>query len=133
MAGAPAPKSLLLYSQRFSRQGLHGEALAGFLIPSDLLPGSAATAVVLDTNVVLAWWVFEDPRTRVLAQALQDHRLHWLATEPMLDELRHVLCRPLPHRWEASREHALTFEPRAWATTVAVPGIPVPATWGMSS
>lgn len=71
-----------------------------------------AAAVVLDTNVVLDWLVFDDPATRPLAAALEAGRLRWIATEPMLDELLHVLRRPELDRWrpacEAARERLAT-------------------------
>jgi len=67
-----------------------------------------AAAVVLDTNVVLDWLVFDDPATRQLASALDAGQLRWIATEPMLAELLHVLQRPELDRWrpacEAARE-----------------------------
>ena len=39
--------------------------------------------VVIDTNIVLDMWVFDDPRSRPLNQALQSPGLRWLASEPM--------------------------------------------------
>ena len=47
--------------------------------------------VVLDTNIVLDLWVFNDPAARPLAQALDQGRLHWLATTAMREELARVL------------------------------------------
>ena len=58
------------------------------------MPSSAACEVVIDTNVLLDWLVFGDPGVARLSAALRDGRLHWVATQPMLDELRHVLGRP---------------------------------------
>ena len=46
--------------------------------------------VVLDTNVVLDLWLFEDPRFAGLAQALS-HSLRWVATAEMREELSRVL------------------------------------------
>jgi putative PIN family toxin of toxin-antitoxin system len=64
--------------------------------------------IVLDTNVVLDWLWFDDPRVARLAAALQSGRLHWLATAPMRRELECVLAR-LPQDPAAhSKEHALT-------------------------
>ncbi|WP_440131005.1 PIN domain-containing protein, partial [Rubrivivax gelatinosus] len=65
-----------------------------------------AADVVLDTNVVLDWLVFDDPATRPLAAALEAGRLRWIATGPMLDELLHVLQRPELDRWRAACEAA---------------------------
>jgi predicted nucleic acid-binding protein len=50
---------------------------------------------VLDTNVVLDWLVFDDPRSRSLGQCLVSGRLRWVATRAMLDELTEVLLRPV--------------------------------------
>jgi putative PIN family toxin of toxin-antitoxin system len=55
---------------------------------------SAALEAVIDTNVLLDWLVFGDPAVARLSAALRDGTLHWVATEPMLGELRHVLGRP---------------------------------------
>ena len=52
------------------------------------------TAIVLDTNIVLDLWVFNDPTTRSLAQALNQGQLHWLATPAMREELARVLGYP---------------------------------------
>jgi putative PIN family toxin of toxin-antitoxin system len=46
---------------------------------------------VLDTNIVLDLFVFSDPATPVLLDALQSGRLRWIATQPMRDELERVL------------------------------------------
>ena len=54
---------------------------------------------VLDSNVVLDWLVFNDARTQSLAQALAQGHLLWVATEPMLAELAHVMSRPFIARW----------------------------------
>ena len=50
--------------------------------------------VVLDTNIILDLWVFNDPAAQPLAQALDAGRLHWLATAAMRDELARVLGYP---------------------------------------
>ena len=52
------------------------------------------TYIVLDTNIILDLWVFNDPATRSLALALEEGRLHWLATPAMRDELARVLDYP---------------------------------------
>jgi putative PIN family toxin of toxin-antitoxin system len=46
---------------------------------------------VLDTNIVLDLWIFDDPRTQGLRQALSQGRLRWIATASMREELRRVL------------------------------------------
>lgn len=50
--------------------------------------------VVLDTNIVLDAFVFDDPAARALKSALAAHRLEWIATKAMRDELARVLCYP---------------------------------------
>jgi len=50
--------------------------------------------VVLDTNIILDLWVFNDPAAQPLAQALNQDRLHWLATPAMRDELARVVGYP---------------------------------------
>lgn len=50
--------------------------------------------VVLDTNIVLDAFVFDDPRARPLKLALAAHQLEWIATKAMRDELVRVLAYP---------------------------------------
>ena len=50
--------------------------------------------IVLDTNIILDLWVFHDPSAQPLAQALNQGRLHWLATPAMREELARVLAYP---------------------------------------
>ena len=54
----------------------------------------AGDRVVIDTNIVLDLLVFKDAATQPLQQALQTGQLHWLATQPMRDELQRVLSYP---------------------------------------
>ena len=51
-------------------------------------------ARVLDTNIVLDLWVFEDPASGVLRQTLEDGATRWLATAAMREELARVLAYP---------------------------------------
>lgn len=74
--------------------------------------------VVLDTNTVLDWLLFRDPRVDRLALALHERRLRWLATPPMMDELRLVLQRPLGTRWDHARERLLADSPAIDAVLV---------------
>lgn len=64
----------------------------------------APEPVVLDTNAVLDWQLFADPRASLLWQALAQGRLRWLVSQAMLDELVHVLRRPWDTRWSTQRE-----------------------------
>lgn len=50
--------------------------------------------IVLDTNIVLDLFVFNDPATPPLRAALADKKLQWIATRPMRDELERVLAYP---------------------------------------
>ncbi len=52
------------------------------------------TPIVLDTNIVLDAFVFDDPATQALKLALASNQLQWLATKAMRDELARVLCYP---------------------------------------
>jgi predicted nucleic acid-binding protein len=61
--------------------------------------GTAAARVVFDTNVVLDWLWFGDPRVQAVAGAVRAGRLHWLGSAPMRDELAAVMARGhLPER-----------------------------------
>ena len=47
--------------------------------------------VVVDTNVLLDFWVFEDPRARPLREALESGRIQALRDGATVDELAEVL------------------------------------------
>jgi predicted nucleic acid-binding protein len=79
--------------------------------------------VVLDTNTVLDWLVFDDASARTVGLAIGRGQMRWLVTPCMLRELRSVLARPLPERWERSRELALTFDVEGLAVVCAEPAI----------
>jgi predicted nucleic acid-binding protein len=50
-----------------------------------------APLIVLDTNVVLDWLLFDDPGVQALAAAVEQGRLCWVATAAMRGEFFHVL------------------------------------------
>jgi putative PIN family toxin of toxin-antitoxin system len=50
--------------------------------------------LVLDTNIVLDLFVFDDPVVQPLKKALQEKSVEWLATADMRDELLRVLGYP---------------------------------------
>lgn len=50
--------------------------------------------VVLDTNTVMALWLFDDPRLHALKQALARKQLQPVCRSDALDELRCVLAYP---------------------------------------
>jgi predicted nucleic acid-binding protein len=49
---------------------------------------------VLDTNIVLDLFLFQDPRCRQIRQALEADQLHWIVTPHMRNELERVLTYP---------------------------------------
>ena len=66
----------------------------GFPLPDFLPAREPRQAVVLDTNIVLDVFVFNDAASAPLKQALLAGALDWLATQPMRDELARVLDYP---------------------------------------
>ena len=50
--------------------------------------------MVIDTNIVLDMWVYQDPSTPALLTSLQEGAVQWLATPPMREELLRVLDYP---------------------------------------
>jgi predicted nucleic acid-binding protein len=48
--------------------------------------------LVLDTNIVLDLFVFDDSAARELKAGLEQGRFQWVATQPMRDELERVLA-----------------------------------------
>ena len=57
-------------------------------------PQASSQSWVIDTNIVLDLWLFEDPATVPLRDALQSGRISHLATRSMRDELERVLTYP---------------------------------------
>ncbi|PIT75219.1 putative toxin-antitoxin system toxin component, PIN family [Limnohabitans sp. JirII-31] len=55
-------------------------------------PVTTPVCVVLDTNIVLDLWLYQDPATPALQAALGDKTVRWLATQVMRDELERVLA-----------------------------------------
>ena len=54
----------------------------------------SVSPIVLDTNIVLDVFVFNDVRAEPIRRALAANTLRWLATQPMRDELARVLAYP---------------------------------------
>ena len=50
--------------------------------------------IVLDTNIVLDLFVFNDPAAQPLLQQLESGALRWISTPAMRDELARVLAYP---------------------------------------
>ncbi len=55
-------------------------------------PTDLAAGIVLDTNVVLDWFVFANPGMHAPADAIGNGQLRWLACAEMRAELAHVLA-----------------------------------------
>lgn len=77
--------------------------------------------LLLDTNVVLDLWLFQDPRLARLRECLAQGRCRWWATAAMLAELAHVRERAFASRYTPSPE--LQAPP---ARLVEPPGQPAP-------
>ena len=74
--------------------------------------------LVLDTNVVLDWLYFRDPRCATLADAVTACRVRWIASTAMRDEIEHVLARgSLGTRWPEGSTSVRAGWQR-WATMV---------------
>lgn len=52
------------------------------------------TSCVLDTHILLDFWVFEAPEALPLLRQIEAGHLHWLTTAAMRDELERVLGYP---------------------------------------
>lgn len=70
--------------------------------------------MVLDTNVVLDWLLFRDPRVAALGAALECGRVRWVACRRMRDEFRHTLSRGSLGRWQPDSGRLLALFDR-WA------------------
>ncbi|OYU25327.1 MAG: putative toxin-antitoxin system toxin component, PIN family [Burkholderiales bacterium PBB2] len=60
----------------------------------------AAPRIVIDTQVIMDWLVFRDPRAQALAQSVVGRQVQWIGEPAMLDELRHVLGRGVAAQFE---------------------------------
>lgn len=70
--------------------------------------------MVLDTNTVLDWLVFEDAGMAAVAAAVEEGALAWLATAQMRDELARTLNYRTLARWQPDSERTLsTFDKHA--------------------
>ena len=62
--------------------------------PAAGAPAGAPRLLVIDTNVVLDLFLFQDPRTPELARAIRAGEVRWLATPRMREECKRVLAYP---------------------------------------
>ena len=69
-------------------------ALSGGWTPRRAINGGNPVFRVLDTNIVLDLWVFDDPASAPLRQSLLQGETRWLATAAMREELARVLEYP---------------------------------------
>lgn len=91
-----------------------------------MLPREAvASPVVLDTNIVLDLWVFDDPAVAALQQALASGQVRWLRTDAMRQELERVLTYPhVVRALERRSRNAAQVMAHAEACATAVAGTP---------
>jgi putative PIN family toxin of toxin-antitoxin system len=80
--------------------------------------------IVLDTNIVLDVFVFNDPAAGPLKQALDAGELQWVATQSMRDELERVLAYPkivarLAHYQRTASGVLASFDAQAKLVAVA--------------
>lgn len=87
------------------------------------VPTQEPWRVLLDTHVLLELWLFQQPQLVPLGDALTQGRLHWWASQPMLDELAHVRARPWDPRWTPRAE---LFRPEPLCTLRPQPANPAP-------
>lgn len=83
-------------------------------------PGASAlpAILVLDTNTVLALWMFRDPALQALHAWIDEGGSTLCSREDALDELRHVLAYPR-FGLDEERQAALQADYRARTTLVA--------------
>lgn len=63
--------------------------------------------VVIDTNALLDWLIFQDASAIALGQALTTGAMQWIGTRATRDEFEHVLARPVFDHWFSRRVSAL--------------------------
>lgn len=70
---------------------------------------SSSSLVVIDTNVLLDWFVFRDPRVAPLVLAVTHRQLTWISCPPMRSELAQMLASLSLARWEPDAAVALAM------------------------
>lgn len=70
------------------------------------MTAAETVTLVLDTNVVLDLFIYEDPATVPLRTVLAEPQTRWLATAVMREELRRVLAYPQVLKRMAARDLA---------------------------
>jgi putative PIN family toxin of toxin-antitoxin system len=84
----------------------------------------AVDRVVIDTNVLLALWIFSDPSVATLRTALDRGMLHPVRSAATDAELREVLARPALFSIPPDRQAVLLA---TWETTAALVDAGTPA------
>ncbi|WAC73655.1 PIN domain-containing protein [Roseateles sp. SL47] len=89
--------------------------------------GPLPLRVVLDTQIVMDWLVFDEPRIRPIIARVESRHLLWTATAPMKAEMLHVLGRGVAARYspDLARIHA-AFQQHCEFIEVPVLGISRP-------
>ena len=92
------------------------------MVPEEL--AASTPLVVLDTNAVLDWLVFGDPRIQPVLDALETGRLHWVACAVMRQEVAHMLGHASLVRWSPDATWALAHFDRLARIRPAPPANP---------
>lgn len=85
-----------------------GEAATTVTEPSPTLAPQLPHRVILDTQIVMDWLVFDEPRVMPIIALVESRHLLWTATPTMKAEMLHVLGRGVAARYEPdlTRIHA---------------------------
>ncbi|MBB3194584.1 PIN domain-containing protein [Roseateles terrae] len=70
------------------------------VFPPSLPVVAAGQRVVLDTQIVMDWLVFDEPRVMPVIALVESRHLLWTATAAMKAEMLHVLGRGVAARYE---------------------------------
>lgn len=85
--------------------------------------------LVLDTNAVLDWLVFDNPSCKVVVAAIVSGQVSWVVNNAVRDELSHVLGRGVVDRWTPDLfrlwqmwdRHSLPAEPTVFTPAMKRP------------
>ncbi|MEO8836701.1 MAG: PIN domain-containing protein [Caldimonas sp.] len=84
-------------------------------------------SLVIDTNAVLDWLLFADPRAAPLSAAVTSGRVRWIATRAMREELERVLGRGIASRPDSATPTILAAFDRWAASADPAPGPSLPS------
>ena len=74
------------------------------VLPPSLPADASGRRVVLDTQIVMDWLVFSEPRVMPIITLVESRHLLWTATAPMKAEMLHVLGRGVAARYSPDLE-----------------------------